>query len=484
MDRRWQPLARDAARAVTVALYAKATTPAAILAGEAPLRDLTPFASRIEQSESQLTVTLCWHDELDGAASPYPGQWLMVNLDGMPLCVQRIEGISDYRVSRGEKAMTVLARSRDAAWRETRITTRTYALGTPTALIVRDIALQLGMQDAELVSLGLGTYVTRSAVQLSGISAWAALEQVMHPSGLSPMLDALGRLYGYSRDVLREADVSLTSDRVESFAGSRAAMPITSLTLRWRAPKMATVAQPERVLGETSMGAGFFKLRQVNRVYFSEDRTQRATDLRLRVVESVNRLLPVAEEHLEAIDTDSAARTGAAVVVTTRAYVPALLGTFAAGIMFAAATPDGVAIGVTIPRGRVAQAAATLALMILIMSVGHGQYQVLGKPLKAVQPINEVRAFDPAAPIASQKRETIESDFVNSEGHAQAFATREFIYRARAATSFTFVIVDDPRLQVGDLVQFDDGTRLFVTGFRRDLSPGTPARMELTGFPA
>lgn len=481
MDTRWQPLSRDAPRDVALQLFDKTATPASILGGQAPVLDLTPFTSRLEQSESQLTFALAWHRELDGVNLPQAEQWVLVKLGGRPLCMHQIESLNDYRVQRGVRQVSVTARSREARLRDTEITTRSYPMGASAV----DLVLEIGSAMGCAVSVPqLGTVVLRGSVQLSGVSAWTALEQVMLPGGLSPFIDALGRLRGAPRDVLREADIVLSEDRVESFVGSRSRSPITHLTLRWRDPRMALVAQAERVLAETSTTAGFFKLRQVHRVYFSKDRTQRAINVRMHVVESVNGLIPVAHEEMEYIDHDSAGCTGVAAVVTTRAFIPAFISIYTMAQLLAAGTYDYAVVAATISWGRLFSAGTDIAMLMVLMSFGEGQYQFLGQPLEAVDQVNQTVAYDPTAPASSSKREILESDFVKHEAMATGFVTREFIYRVRAATSFTLNIVDDPRIEVGDILQLGDGTRLYVTGYRRDLSHGAPALLELTGFPA
>lgn len=486
MDHRWQPLPKDGARDVSLALYDAETLPPAIVAGAAAVFDLTPLVSRLGQTDAELSFTLSWHDELDWHL-PQSGQWVCVRLSGRPLCVQRVDALTDYRVMHGVKQVSVTARARDATdrWRDQQLSTRTYAIGAPAIEVVNDVAEAMGLADTEVLVTQLSTVVPRASVQLSGVSAWTALEQVMLPAGLSPSVDALGRLRGVSRDVLRDADVVLTDDRVEGFSGSRSSAPATRLSLRWRAPELVPVLGAERVLGQATLSAGMFKLRQVRRVYFSADRTQRATNLRLVVRESANSgLFPVADEKIERLGYDAASASGAAVVVETRKFSPVWLGLYMGAKLITAASADYHAWVVTIPFGRLLEAAVDIATLVLLTSFGQGQYDIMGQPLDAVEQVHTTDAYDPAASPASSRREVIESDFVASLGHAIAFVTREFIWRARAATTWSLTIVDDPRIEVGDIVQLSDGTRLCVTGFRRDLSHASSALLDLTGFPA
>ncbi len=487
VDGRFRPLARDSVREVQVLAYPRNASPRAILQGQAGAGvDLTAYVSRVQQTESSLSFTLAWHRELQGAAMVQPGQWVLVRLGAAPLCVQQVESLSDFRVMHGVQQVTVQARTRDATgrWRDQTITTPTYALAAPLITIVVDVCKAMGLSEDEVRVTQLSAHAPRASMQLSGVSAWAALEAVLLPAGFTPYVDALGRLSAFSRDVKRDADLVLDAERVEALAASRSRPPLTRLQLRWRAPQMATVLQGERMLASTRVMGGFFRMRQVKRLKFSQDGTQRATAVRMEIKDSINRLLPVAREYMLETSHDSAAQSEAAVVVEMRKYLPAFLGMYVVGKIAMATMSDYHNYVTTISFGRVLEAGFDVAMLVTFMSIGEGLYELHGRPLDAVEVVNTTEAFDPTASPASQKREVIETDFVANEGAATAYVLREFVYRARAATSWTLTIVDDPRLEPGDIVQLPSGERVLITGYQRDLTPGAPALLELTGFPA
>jgi hypothetical protein len=82
------------------------------------------------------------------------------------------------------------------------------------------------------------------------------------------------------------------------------------------------------------------------------------------------------------------------------------------------------------------------------------------------------------------QNQDIDNDFVMNERHAQAFAARELIYLSRAAANYNAQIVDDPRIEPGDIVQLYDGSRLYVTDYKRNLSHGSASVLDLIGFQA
>jgi hypothetical protein len=42
--------------------------------------------------------------------------------------------------------------------------------------------------------------------------------------------------------------------------------------------------------------------------------------------------------------------------------------------------------------------------------------------------------------------------------------------------------VDDLRIEPGDIIELHDGSRLYVTGYSRDLTRGASAELQVTGF--
>jgi hypothetical protein len=141
-------------------------------------------------------------------------------------------------------------------------------------------------------------------------------------------------------------------------------------------------------------------------------------------------------------------------------------------------------VGETIPVGRRIQAAAELTVLLVMASIGTGMYEVWGTPYDFVHARNTTEAYDEVAPEWLGNEQEIENDFVMDESMAQAYAVRELIYQARSAASYTVSIVDDPRIEPGDILQLPDASRLYVTGYRRDLSPGAAAVLEIEGLRA
>lgn len=481
MDIRFSPTPKDAEREVDILLYAPGVSIPDVVAGAVATLDLTPFVTRATQTQSDLSVTLAWHLELYGVAQPKPGQIVAAKLNSVLLWVGIIESLSDYRVEVGTRTMSLTCRGRDAtpAWRSANRVTQDYPQGTRLDVMARDVARSLGLEESEILLPASSVATPHSSAQLAAVSGWQMLETLLLPIGYAPMVDGIGRLKVVSRDCTRAADIELTDDRIVAVTGSRSRAPLTKLRLKWLDPSFTRVEQQDQVLAQANITAGFFQIKQEQEVSFSSDRTQRAINTYLVTNQSANSgILPVCSEGYEALS-----ETIGRITLQTSAWVPGLLGLFLA-TKLAGALPDIAPStgGPTLPIGKKVQAGLEFSVLLTMASIGTGSYEIWGTPYDYVKGRNTTEAYDPAAEDWVLDSTDIESDFIVSEDHAQGVAAVEFIYRARSASNYSATIVDDPRIETGDILELPDASRLYVTGYRRDLTRGASAVLDVEGF--
>jgi hypothetical protein len=481
VDIRFTPLTRDSEKVVTFFLYSSSTTIPAVVDGAAPLVELTEHVTRATQSPNELSVTISWHVEFFGANQPRRGQLLAARLGGTLLWVGMIDTVDDYRNQVGMRSMSLTARSRDAsaAWRDVPRITPLYQQGTRLELIARQVASSLGLLSREIVVPSLGVHTVFSATQLAGISAWQMFEALLLPAGYYPRVDTIGRFRPFSRDTRRRADLRLGADRIQSINGSRSMPSLSRLRVKWVDPNLTYVAQQDQKLSDANMTAGFFQLRQRQPIQFSNDGTQRATATRMVIVQSANAgLIPICDETYE-----QTSETSAMITLETYAFVPILLAMMVA-VRAAGGIPDIAPSfgGPTNPVGKRIHAALELGVLLILASIGTGSYEVWGTPYDYVHARNTTEAFVAGASSLMEKVEDLELDFIMNPGHARAVAGRELLYRVLSATSYGAEIVDDPRLEVGDIIELPDRSRLFITSYSRDLSHGSAAILNVQGF--
>lgn len=476
------PCARDSRREAALIRHPSASPREVLLGTATDGVDLSAYVTQLRETGTEASARLAWHHELYGADQPRPGEVLEIRMEGVPHWIGVIEAVNDYRERRGERALSVTARSRDQSplWRDVRRVSDIYPVGTALDVIARDIAAGVGLATDEIAIPPIGIRTVHSGVQLADLSAWEMLDAVLLPAGLSPWVDALGVLKAVSRETTREPDITLTPDRVLAVTGARSRPAATAVRLKWLDPNLTKVSQQGQVLATATLTAGFFKLTQEQDVYFSDDRTQRAENTYLVVKQSVNSgLVPVGTEEYRQLSP----RHGR-ITITTHWWVPGLAGASLAAIAAASRLPDIAPPGggETIPTGKIVQGAATIAVLLVMMSLGTGVYEIWGTPYDYVHARNTTEAYDSAAPAWADTIAEIENDLVPDEETAQGLAVRELLHAVRSATSYGVEIVDDPRIEVGDILSLPDGSRLYVTGWTRDLTRGAPAILTVSGF--
>lgn len=472
-----------AERVVTTLHYRAAdTTWEELVTGAAvPALDLSPYVDSLSNAEDSADVSLKFNHELFGAAQPKIGDFLQILLDGQVLFNGQIDGLSGYREERGTRTFGLSVKTRDATplWRQTKWSTTVYPAGTEYGIIIRDVLIAIGLTSAEMPSLILtGLYTVHGDTQLADLPVWDMLTMILEAGGMEPFVTAAGKIKAISRDITRNHALELSTDEVLAISGERVRPPVTNVVVKWLSPELAKTNTQTQVLAKESITAGFFKLKQTRDVYWSEDRRQRAENTYMKVIASVNDgLLHVGDETY----TQKTEFRGE-IEVTTHAWVPTLATASMAAMMLASEIPDGVEPGHTISVGRIVEASGQVAFFLITMSLGSGSYEIWGDPYDYVHEVNTSEAYDINAPAWVRLEEEITSDFAVNEEHAQAFAVRELLYRSLAAHSWNVEIVDNPLIERGDILRLPDGSRLYVTGYSRDLSHGAPAVLSVKGF--
>ena len=462
--------------------------PADVLAGTAMDGvDISAYVDTLTQSSRETTIGLRWHSALYGAGQPRPNEVVEIRLNATPLWIGIVDAVRDYGEMRGDRKLSLTARSRDATpqWRDQKRVTELYPITTETARIARDVAESLGLTAAEYdLPIG-GNRTVHQSVQLADSSAWQMLTDIYQAELASPYVDALGVLRTYSRDITRGPDQVLPSSRVISISASTSSPPVSHVQVKWLDPSLSKDTRQDQALATVNMHVGFFAPFGRETVYWSEDHTQRAEGTYMVVQQSCNDgLLPVGTEEYDQKDN----RSGE-VSVRVSAWVPALAGAGLAAYLAKAKVPDKVQVGAsgsgfTIPTGRIAQAASEAAILLVLMAQGTLVAEIRGRPYDYIHAVNTTEAYDDSAPDWRYQPAEIRNDLIANEAAAQALAVGELLYQQAQATPYQVQIVDDPRIEPGDILGLPGGDRLFVTDYSRDLGRGSAAVLSVQGFRA
>jgi len=455
-----------------------------ILTADNDAIDLSPFVSGGSQSAFGAEVELSWNIELFGSGQPTINSILEIKSQNQTQWMGIIDAISSYEVSRGVRRMSLSAKSRDSLnmWRETKRVSRSYPSLTNLLTIITDISTDaLGLFSDE-ISLNTTSITTvHSNTQLAGLSAWDMIQVVMIAMGNTPFVDCLGRLRSANRDLSTiTPNYILTNERLVKSGGSSFRTPLSRFRLKWRDPVLSRWVGTGGKIADATITFGWFIPFWRHTVWFSSDHTQRAQDTYLVIKQNINGIYINGVIQIWSQDSDFDGHIDCINTVE----IGILIGLF---IAWEAAhyVPDIVVSffgGATIPVGRIGESIALAAVAIILMSIGTGVYEIWGNPFDYVHAINTTEAFDQNAPGWVDNPVDIENDLIMNESHADAVATRELIYRFSEPQKWSATIVDDLRIEYGDIIQFPDGTKMFVEDFQRSVGRNGDPNVDVKGF--
>lgn len=450
--------------------------------------DLTPFVTTARMSARDLSATVTW----DGtgtfvANQPQIGDIVEVRENGLQLAIMFIDEINNYTEERGNRALSITARARDSVgpWRSRRYLSPRFQQGNTLAGAVRDVMTDQNLVTAEYDIPLTGHTVPHTNVQFADTTPWNALQSIGLAIGRSPFTDARSRIRFYDRAVDRVADIVLTNDDVVRISGGKARPGISAYRLKWLDRNLTKVTQQAQVLGSETITAGFFKKIQAREIYWSDDRRARAQNTTMKVIQSINAgLVSVGDETYTQVD-----RFHGEIEVEVDSFVSGLATASLAAMLALDYVGDqvvvggfGVSTGITVPYGRVIRGIAEASLLLIMMSIGVGSYEIWGEPFDFVHAVNKTEAFDENAPVWMDNVEENENDLIYDEEHAQDVAVRELLHRVASQQKWDAVITDDPRIEPGDIVQLPDTSRLYVTDYSRTLTRGSDSTLSVSGF--
>jgi len=477
----------DRQRSVTVTRYPKTTDFVDVMNGVATGGfDLSPFMTQGSHTSTEATITMTW----DGTGSflanqPKPGDLLELVESSIQLWIGVVEEVNNFNEERGNRVINILARSRDGVgpWRKRKYISPRFQQGGTLAGAAQEVCLGQGLTQNEFDIPLVGFTIPHSNVQFAELTPWNALRLIGQAIGYEPFANAKGQISMYNRAVDRNPDIVLTQDDVKQIRGGKGRPSLSSFRVKWLDRNLTKVVQQDQILGTAVITAGFFK-RETNRnVFWSDDRRARAQNTKMKVLDSINAgILPIGDETYAEID-----RFHGTVTTEVSIFVATLATASLAAVIALDQAPDGVQVsltgtGVTIPAGRVIRGIAEAALLLIMMSIGTGNYEIWGEPFDFVHAVNKTEAFDENAPLWMEDVVEEENDLIYDETHAQEVAVRELLHRAAETNRWDTVIVDDPRIEPGDILALPDTSRLYVLNYRRDISRGGASTLAVEGF--
>jgi len=462
--------------------------------------DLTEFVDQILWSYSRLTITLAddslrFHPDtgdlrciigpnrgirlLEGAESVPEDQWI-------PIFSGPIQGPYAWSISRGNvptAVVNVFTRDTDQAWNRRSITSKEFTVGADWANMFFNLSQDImGLEDSEVnVPATWNVAFDKNSNQIVNISPWEAMTSLSQGNFLRLWFNGKGQLSSYPITLDRITKRLTDNTCINNYAqpGNNTEV-INKVVVTYLDNQLTKVVGAKQSLGTANITTGFFDFETKLDVFFSEDKKQRAEGVQLVVKQSINQNdlgISIGSERLDIDD-----EFGGKLVVTVDAWVSALATAGIAAILSSAAVPDGVGISTTIPVGRIAEAAGIVAVLLAMMILGTGVYEIVGFPVDYAFLEKQAIAMLDNLPFWEEKQKEIRNDFISTEDHANQLAVNELLYEQSLGKPRTLVLQNDPRIEKGDVIELPTGAKFFVLEASKTITRGGTSQLNLAGF--
>ena len=358
-------------------------------------------------------------------------------------------------------------------------------------ILVLDIATTDMALDADEVEFtGWGSTVTAQPVQFGEEEPMVALARLMFVDGFVPVFDgrgvlkqALALISNIPTRIYLDDQVIVTMDRPFSQLN-----PPNSIWIKGLSATMSKVIQPRQVLGGITITTGYFTQDESISTFWSEDNTLLGQNVAIDVKRSVNGGLTGlgAEEVFTLIPAPSGLEgsIGMRADIST-GFAPWIILVLTIIYVVLSAIPDAAGVVFTIPIGRVIQAIALAAVLLIMTKIGKGEYDFVGEPFEYVFAEISGRA-ELAGLLSGEVVELIiENHLINDQTVLNTLARDVLFEQQASGQPRAFSNMFDLRLELNDEFEALTGRGFKIKGIQRALkrtSQGNEALAAIDAF--
>lgn len=467
--------------------------------------DLSSVVSKIAWSYDRLQVTLIDDTQQfhpDGGVNksvlkPGRGIRLLEGFEGVPedewivTFSGIIQGPYSWQRERGTSFLTsfsVFTRDANQAWRRRSITSKEFTIGTDWSVMFYQVAQEvMGLDFNEIVvEEPWNLLFDKTVNQIVNISPWEGLSALAEGNLSRIWFNGNGQLAAYPISLDR-VNLVLSDDKLLSSyqqPGNNQEV-VNKVIVTYIDNQLTKVTGAKKSLGTANVTTGFFDFETRLDVFWSEDKKQRAENVELVVKNSINQNdlgISIGSERLEIAN-----EYGGQLIITVDEFVSALAVAGLASILDSAFEADAVQVGisgtgVTIPVGKLHMGLGVIAVLLAMMILGTGIYEIFGNPYEYAYLEKQAIAMLDNIPFWEEKEKNIRNDFISTEEKAHQLALTELLFAQSQGQPRNFVIANDPRIEKGDIIQLANGVKIFVDTAQRTIVRGQPIPMSISGF--
>lgn len=469
--------------------------------------DLGENAASITQSDSQTQIRLVWEgSRFSGGNRPQIGRPISIQ-SPEPFTIWNgiVDSVGAEIKYRGKKELTLTCRSRDSTpwWREMTRLGPAMIIGTDLAAMVRELCEQLGLSRAEYNVPDSGIISTHGFVQLADHSAWKMMTDALVPSLQEPWVDARGIFRPISRDVRRKEDLILRRDQVQSTESGASNPPYARVRVKWADPELIrlesqagliqlgspdpfrgvpgkpllTKPVKSRVARHTGVGLLDPSIDGDPLDWFSWDEKNHARADNISLVFRS----PLYNGSIDI--TQRIPEQGGPGHVGLSGYFPSFLQMISPQQGFICPVRSRTTTGGGVfPAGTPNEA-------LNDDNCDQATWEIYGQLFDYATAINEQEAVDRSATIWMTKVLEIANDLIPTRAVGRSVAVNELFYSAYSSSKAKIRIVDDLRIERGDILLVPDpegdglpSRRLYVESYQRTLTRGGSNFLDVNGF--
>ena len=396
------------------------------------------------------------------------------------------------RADRSE-GLLATAYGREENFLNMKVTTEAKPTGTDLGEMVFQIATRhMGLTQGEILIGALGILTLHETNQVIDHPALQALWECLFPAGKKPMFDGRGRLVAVDFNLDKPAARIYSEGNFPIRSIRKAPNEVevnNSVVMVGQAHNMTKSAQESQQLLEVMATIGFFDSDYDEQHYFSDDKSQRADETFLIQKKKIKW---TSADYNQINEFSGEIKIDAHTLRNARATI---FGIYLALKLIVAIIDliyqEGGAIITVATAGLVAyyryvlELLAQVALAALLWSmqfIGRGRYQIHGKPYEFVY--NELKSRTQLPGLLREAVREIEyrNDFIST---MQALDEAGFQRLRREMVKnqvYQIELLDDPLLEVDDVIQTFEGDRYYITSISRQIQRGEPSLMTVTAW--
>jgi hypothetical protein len=313
--------------------------------------------------------------------------------------------------------------------------------------------------------------------------ALTTLWELLFPVGKKPKFDSMGRLVAVDVNLNKPATRIYTDGNtlIMSKVNNPNEVEVNnSVVLRGLEHNLSKSIQEQQLLTEFEAVTGFFDESYDEQIYYSQDRSQRADDTFLVTKKKIKWSSADWSETDEfsghvSIDTHYLADARTIIFVTYVvsevfvALLDFLMQTFGTTVANFVIIPPSTTVATLREIIHVIAVLAMAGLIWAMQFVGRGKYEVHGKPFEYVYrelvSRHQLTGLEPEQVRETEYRNDFVSDMVTLDTLAEEHLRRELV----KDQIVTITLVDDPVLEVDDVIETAEGDRFYIVSVKKEL---------------